>query len=339
MQRLLIIEDEERLRLAMVRALSKLQGVEVISAGTLTEALARIEEARPDAILSDLDLPDRFGGELLGELERRGLRVPVTYVSAYSRKFAGRVPRARDVRIVDKPVSVERLRELAAVALSAGDSVLPPPFGAADYLQLACIGRHSVVITRRLEADDEVAVGRIVVWGGELWDASDEEGAGEAAFRRIVSLQGVFRAHTLDREPGQRTVFGAWEMLVLDALREADEAAAGALQVAEQQSDRRAERQAEQQTEHDLDEALAVLAQYADAPSEREVTPRADPYLDAFERGVEAWLARDLEGAARAFERALEARPEDAKARANLERLRALGAVDPGHGSAAGEKT
>jgi CheY-like chemotaxis protein len=311
MQRILIIEDEETLRIGMVRALSKLAGVEVVAAGTLRVALALVDRARPDAVISDLDLPDRFGAELLGELERRGLRIPVTFVSAYTRKFSDRVPRAPDIRLVDKPVSLEKLREIAAAALSARDSVLPPPFGASDYLQLACLGRHSVVITRRSSVRDESAGGRIIVWRGELWDATDEEGHGERAFRRIVVQPGVFRVHTLDRDPGPRTIEGPWEMLMLDALREADEEAV------------RAEEEA----------ALALLDGPVSPPPSVPAVPPPPPVVDlydmAFERGVEALFARDHAGAVRAFRDALAARPGDPKATANLERLRALGHVDP----------
>ncbi len=318
MRRILVIEDEESLRIGMVRALAKMPGVEVRGAGTLREGLESIDAARPDVIISDLDLPDRFGGELLAELERRGIRVPVTFVSAYTHKLGESIPRSRGVQLVEKPVSIERLREIAGAALAKTDSVLPPPFGAADYLQLACLGRHSIVITHRRGEDDSTPSGRLVVWRGELWDASDEEGDGVAAFRRVVVRPGAFRAHTLDRDPGPRTIEGAWEMMLLDAFRLADEAA----NVASHSAD-------------ELDELPALVPEGArpelgaQGSNRSADVPGPAPYDAAFERGVDALFARDHASAVRAFRDALLARQGDAKATANLERLAALGHTEP----------
>ena len=289
MRRLLVVEDEESLRLGMVRALSKLEDVEVLGAGSVREALAHIDAAPPDALISDLDLPDRLGAELLGELERRGLPIPVTFVSAHTVNLGAHIPRSARIRVVDKPVSLERLRELGRAMLGRNDSELPPPFGASDYLQLACLGRHSVVITHRKEESDASSDARIVVWRGELWSAFDSRGVGADAFRRIVTSPGAFRCHTLEREPGPREIESSWESLLLDALRLADEA-----------------------------------ARHPALP-EPEPVPRS--YAEAVDEGVDALLARDYPSAVRAFTDALRARPSDALAAANLERLRALGHV------------
>jgi DNA-binding response OmpR family regulator len=323
MRRILVIEDEESLRVGMVRALAKMNGVEVRGVGTLREGLECIDAARPDAVISDLDLPDRFGGELLAELERRNVHVPVTFVSAYTHKLGDRIPRSRDVQLVEKPLSIERLREIAGAALAKNDSVLPPPFGAADYLQLACLGRHSVVITHRHQQDDSTPTGRLVVWRGELWDATDDEGDGVPAFRRIVTRPGAFRAHTLDRDPGARSIEGPWEMLMLDALRLADEAA---LAVSEAPPPLAAEPVAP---------VSAAGVERVAVPPPR--APARDPYDVAFEAGVDALFERDHAAAMRAFREALLARPGDAKATANLERLAALGHKEPSRdGSSSG---
>jgi CheY-like chemotaxis protein len=290
--RILIVEDEDALRAGMSRALSKLGDVTIDAVGTMREALAAIDRAPPDAIISDLDLPDRIGAELLGELEARGLHVPITFVSAYTRELGALIPRSPHVRIVDKPISLEQLREVAKATLATGDSVLPPPpFGAADYLQIACMGRHSVVITVRQHERDELPAGRIVVWRGELWAAKDREGEGEAAFRRLVTHPGAFRCHTLDREPGPRCIDAPWEMLLLDAIRQADE-------------------------------------ERASAPPE----PEPEPYDDAMEAGIGALLRHDHAAALEAFRAALAARPQDPVARANVARLEALGREGEGGG-------
>lgn len=224
MARILIVEDEDALRAGMVRALSKIPDVQVDAAASVREALALIDQAPPDAVISDLDLPDRIGAELLDELSERGLHLPITFVSAYTRELGALIPRSPLVRIVDKPISLEQLRDIAKSTLANGDSALPPPFGPSDYLQIACMGRHSVVINYREHEQAPVPRGRIVVWHGDLWSAQDGAGHGEAAFRRLVTKPGVWRCHTLERDPGAREIEAPWEGLLLDAIRAEDEA-------------------------------------------------------------------------------------------------------------------
>jgi len=48
------------------------------------------------------------------------------------------------------------------------------PFSVVDYVQLACLGRHSV----HIDMEFVKAAGKVIVWQGELWSASDEQGEG-----------------------------------------------------------------------------------------------------------------------------------------------------------------
>lgn len=348
MRRILIVEDEEMLREGMMRALAKLPEVEVMGAGSVGEALARIDDAAPDAVISDLNLPDRFGGELLEELDRRGLRIPVTFVSAYTRSLGEKVPRSPRVRLIEKPISLARLRDLAMQALTMRcDSELPPPFGLSDYLELAFLGRHSVVITQQRTELDEDAVGRIVVWKGQLWAAYDAQGDGEAAFRRIVvSSGGVFHCHTLDGDPGPRQLDGNGTMLLLDALRCADEEKAlraGEPTYSDDASSGEVPRArhpaafgSEANTQHVPDRGAksplpGASADTADVHAGGHANARG--YDEAFERGVTALISRDYRAAAEWFAEALRQRPGDRVAAANIERLRALGYVHDEDGS------
>ncbi|MBK8412533.1 MAG: response regulator [Sandaracinaceae bacterium] len=144
MKRVLVIEDEVVLRTSVVRGLNRVTGLHVVGAGTLGDALAAIDEETPDLILSDLDLPDRSGVELIGELGRRGLSVPVVFVSAFVRAFSPQIPRHVDVHVLEKPVPLEQLRQVVRERLKINAGATP--FGPADYVQLACMGRHSVHI-------------------------------------------------------------------------------------------------------------------------------------------------------------------------------------------------
>ena len=78
--RILVVDDEPNLRRAVEVAL-RLRGFEVDTAANGREALARIAQRRPDAIVLDLAMPDIDGLALL-PLIRKRTQVPVLMLTA-----------------------------------------------------------------------------------------------------------------------------------------------------------------------------------------------------------------------------------------------------------------
>jgi DNA-binding response OmpR family regulator len=323
MARVLIIEDEAVLRSAMARGIAKLPGVTVVEAGTLQAALECLDAQPPGMIISDIDLPDRSGLELLGELGRRRLRVPVLFVSAYLKAYAAQIPPHADVDVREKPVELDELRALVENRLAAGAQEDEAPFGPADYLQLACLGHRSVVI----DVESEQAKGAIVVHQGTLWAAHDAQGTGEGAFRRLAFLPGAaVRARVLKEPPGARTIHEGWEQLLIDTARRKDEEIHSQREISIEEID------LDPDFSSDLDVAppapplprapAQTLPSIADPPDG--VAP-TDGFDAAFEAGVEALLGRDHARAYEAFTLADVLRPGDSTVVANLERLRQLG--------------
>jgi two-component system, OmpR family, KDP operon response regulator KdpE len=77
---LLVVEDDERIRSALIRALQE-RGHAVSSAGTALAGLRQAVEDRPDLVVLDLGLPDLDGLELLRML-RAVSPVPVIVATA-----------------------------------------------------------------------------------------------------------------------------------------------------------------------------------------------------------------------------------------------------------------
>jgi two-component system, OmpR family, KDP operon response regulator KdpE len=77
---LLVVEDDERIRSALIRALHE-RGHAVSSAGTALAGLRQAVEDRPDLVVLDLGLPDLDGHELLRML-RAVSPVPVIVATA-----------------------------------------------------------------------------------------------------------------------------------------------------------------------------------------------------------------------------------------------------------------
>lgn len=288
MSLVLIVEDEPVLRASMARGLAKVPGLEVVDAGTMAEAEKLLVAMRPKLLVSDLDLPDGTGIELLAVMERIGLRIPTIFVSAYVQRFQAQLRRHPSVEVREKPLPLATLRELVATYLGTdegGASLGPPPFTLVDYVQLAAMGRRSVHMELRRSGQ---RVGEVVVRLGEAWHAEDLEGRGVEAFRRLVALpDATIACHGIAAVPPLRTLEGPCEALLLDALARIDEA-------------------------------------HGAEPLPATATSGADAYQAYVDEGLEALLDKRYAAAYEAFSAAAEHHSTPA-VEGNLARLRALG--------------
>jgi two-component system KDP operon response regulator KdpE len=118
---LLVVEDDERIRMALIRALRD-RGHAVSSVGTALAGLQQAVAERPDLVVLDLGLPDLDGGELLRML-RAVSAVPV--IVATARDDDGSVVAALDAGADDyvvKPFSAGQLEaRIRAVLRRAAD--------------------------------------------------------------------------------------------------------------------------------------------------------------------------------------------------------------------------
>ncbi len=76
---ILVVDDDEALRQTLAEQLAHEGEFLPTEAGTATEALSRLggEDARFDAIILDIGLPDGDGRELCARLRKQGLRMPI----------------------------------------------------------------------------------------------------------------------------------------------------------------------------------------------------------------------------------------------------------------------
>ncbi len=80
-ERLMIIEDEPRLRESSAQLLAR-ENREIITCENGAEALARLAEQDVDVVLLDLNLPDMSGIEVLNQLRKIPSSAVVIVVSA-----------------------------------------------------------------------------------------------------------------------------------------------------------------------------------------------------------------------------------------------------------------
>jgi CheY-like chemotaxis protein len=120
MKRLLIVDDDPDVLESVALILEDGYAVSIARNGV--DALRRIETEHFDAILLDLGMPLKDGGEVLREMAARGLEVPVILVSATPNLVA----RARALGATDclvKPFTAERLEAKVAALVGARASI------------------------------------------------------------------------------------------------------------------------------------------------------------------------------------------------------------------------
>jgi len=82
MKRILIIDDEKDLCQAIANVL-KNEGYEVIASGTGEEGIKEVENSRPELVLLDLRLPGLSGMEVLKEIKKHDVDLPVIILTGF----------------------------------------------------------------------------------------------------------------------------------------------------------------------------------------------------------------------------------------------------------------
>lgn len=112
-KKILIVEDNE-LNLKLFCDLLRAHGYAAEAVDDGREVVARAQEARPDLIIMDIQLPHVTGLELIEQLKHdRALRdIPIMAVTAYAAKGdEDRIRAAGAEGYISKPISVSRFVE------------------------------------------------------------------------------------------------------------------------------------------------------------------------------------------------------------------------------------
>lgn len=121
-RRILMIDDEEAIRAGMA-ALLRGWGCEVITAGSVTEALGQVSKGKTaiDAVISDMGLPGPGNGiDAVAALrDRYGDDLPALLVTGDTGQAALRAARKANLIMLHKPIKPSRLRAALSEAIAA----------------------------------------------------------------------------------------------------------------------------------------------------------------------------------------------------------------------------
>jgi len=118
--RILIVDDSRAMRMIVTRTLRQagFNGHDIVEATNGQEALNAIETDNPDLVLSDWNMPEMTGIELLTRLRTSGCEVPFGFVtSETSPAMRERAATAGAMFLIAKPFSADDFETALASVL------------------------------------------------------------------------------------------------------------------------------------------------------------------------------------------------------------------------------
>lgn len=179
-QYVLIVDDEPDIRELLVITLTRM-GLECIAAENVAEALKHLTQQAFQLCLTDMNLPDGTGLDLVSHIQRNTPDTPVAVITAYgSMEGAVQALKAGAFDYVSKPVDLNRLRELVAVAIKPR----PSAESKAETLKARLLGESSVMERLRLQIQ-KLARSQAPIY------ISGESGSGKEMVARMIHEQGA----------------------------------------------------------------------------------------------------------------------------------------------------
>jgi len=116
-QRALIIDDEPDIRELLEITLIRM-GVDTCSASSVTDAKEKLNEQHFDLCLTDMNLPDGNGIDLVTHIQTKYPDTPVAMITAYGNvETAISALKAGAFDFISKPVDLSQLRDIVSSAL------------------------------------------------------------------------------------------------------------------------------------------------------------------------------------------------------------------------------
>ena len=123
--RLLVIDDEPDLRTLYELTLLR-EGYELDSAGSVEDAIGRLQQQSYHAVITDMRLPDGSGLDVLKWLESQGRREKALVITAFgSAENAVEALKAGAYDYLTKPVDLRQFRMVVAAALGRVPQAVP----------------------------------------------------------------------------------------------------------------------------------------------------------------------------------------------------------------------
>lgn len=180
----LIVDDEPDIRDLLEITLARM-GVATLTAPDLTTARQLLSAHQPQLCLTDMNLPDGCGIDLVHWIQQHAPATPVAVITAYgSMETAIEALKAGAFDFVSKPVELARLRELVNSALKLSE---PGPQASAEQDEPGLLLGQSPQIRKLRAQTRKLARSQAPVF------ICGESGSGKELVARMIHLQGPRR--------------------------------------------------------------------------------------------------------------------------------------------------
>jgi CheY-like chemotaxis protein len=218
---LLLVEDDDFVRPALTRALTRTGVFTVVPAEHGKRALEIFEERQVDAILTDLQMPVMDGLTLLGNLLERGSRVPVAVMTGQriTTELAARLHSFGIAATFSKPVEITTLADELQRAMSPATVGRITGITLFGFLQLIEVERKTGLIVVHGAGQE----GRLYFDKGQLVHAHTKRLEGLAAVNDIVAWPDPKLEIFYKRKARDRTIREPLQHVLMEAARLLDE--------------------------------------------------------------------------------------------------------------------
>ncbi len=303
---------------ALLRELAELEALRIEPATDVGQGIRLlVEEVPPAVVLAGIDQRTPGFPELLATVDAMVLRIPVLATAN------GGI--LRDLPVETGPaLTLLDLGRLPQDLVARVSSAISTPLGpgclrrGVDYLLPAILSGRSISLELRSSTDRQVLVELV---GGDVWNVYADLEAFAALESILFEPVSQAEVQTLQTIPGERQLHQPG----VEAL------GPGTRRIARTGRSAREESRNLSTQEVNLRELIAE-SRAIPSPASGEATAACEPvagadpvaarFEDLLSEGIEAALFRDYARAARAFEGALELRPNDPRVKHNLDRIR-----------------
>lgn len=235
----LFVDDDETFLELLQPYMEQLSGGgwKVLTAVDSTNALRVLGVQQVDLAVLDVRMPVVDGVQLLLLINRKHPQLKKAVLSGFlddecrSHAFNGGAE-----LVLEKPHDAKgyealyaALNELVRLPVEQGFRGMLRRVGIEDIIQMECLSRHSLI----LELTGRGQRGRIYIRSGSMIHAECGGVTGEAGLQKLLSITGGEFRHLSFTEPARETLEGSWEFLLLEAVRQRDEAAGGEAPIAD----------------------------------------------------------------------------------------------------------
>ncbi len=221
MTKVLIVENDPAQSRLLKKALSRRRPeYSIVCSSNGREAIAILERDDVDIVLTDLQMPDGDGFELLAWLVNNKPAVPAFTMTAYGNpETQARVASLNSIECFTKPIDIAGVLRRFSDTMAQNIRGHVKNVGLPSFLQLLAMEQKTCTLTIR--HDDKT--GTLFMRKGELFDARLDGRAGEEAASAIIAW--VDSTITIEAGCGdnERTIESPMGFLVMEAMRLQDE--------------------------------------------------------------------------------------------------------------------